>query len=241
MGDFLVENTDLNDEVEFLDEFAGQGGFPGFAGLEFAAGEFPQAGEGFAWGPAGDEESTVGEDEGGGDVDHWKGKAGAGWPRGWLLVEGRGGGEVDGARGDIDGIGEGGWGVEFGVGSEESGASDEGIIGEGTILAADEFVVEGDGFLGLLEGFVEASLGEASLAGVNGAIGMGDDGLVGIEGVCAALFGVGAGGDAIEGDDAEDAAGRGEAIELGAGFGVIAGDEQFATGDEGGLIGGGST
>ncbi len=126
------------------------------------------------------------------------------------------------------------------MGAEQGGASDEGIIGQGTVLVAHEFVVQTNGFLGLLQGLVEACLGEASLAGVDGAIGMGDDGLVGVEGFGAALFGVGTGGDAVQGDHAQNAAGRGEAIELGAGIGVLAGNEQLATGDEGGLIRGGS-
>ncbi len=70
MDDFLVEFTDLDGEIDFLNEFPLQGGLPVFTRLQFPTGEFPEPGEGFAGGSTRDEQAAGMEDQRCGDVDH---------------------------------------------------------------------------------------------------------------------------------------------------------------------------
>ena len=64
-------------DAEFLAQFPDEGGFGGFAGVEFAAGEFPQAGHFFALGATSEENAAVAVDQGaGGDEDERLGARG---------------------------------------------------------------------------------------------------------------------------------------------------------------------
>lgn len=60
---------DVDSDAEFFDEFAVEGGFRGFAGFDFAAGEFPFSAEVFVRGALGHEDMAVAFDEGADDAE----------------------------------------------------------------------------------------------------------------------------------------------------------------------------
>lgn len=60
---------DVDGDAEFLLEFAVEGGFGGFAGFDFAAGEFPFSAEVFVRGALGHEDMALAFDEGADDAE----------------------------------------------------------------------------------------------------------------------------------------------------------------------------